>query len=109
METRVMTKKLDKHEREIERSAGQYRNVNKRDLRRIESILGRVRKTRNINIRISEMVLAELKRRSAEEGIPYQTLISSVLHKFVTIQLMDEKAISRSIELLSAKRNRSVA
>lgn len=40
-------------------------------------------KTRNINIRLSEKVLGRLKTKAAEEGIPYQTLVSSVLHRFV--------------------------
>lgn len=38
-------------------------------------------KTRNINIRLTERDLARLKRKAAEEGIPYQTLASSILHK----------------------------
>lgn len=40
-------------------------------------------KTKNINIRLSERVLAKLKARAAEEGLPYQTLASSVLHRYV--------------------------
>lgn len=38
-------------------------------------------KTRNINIRLSERDLYRLKAKAAEEGIPYQTLASSILHK----------------------------
>jgi len=38
-------------------------------------------KTKNINIRLSERTVAKLKRKAAEEGIPYQTLASSILHK----------------------------
>jgi predicted DNA binding CopG/RHH family protein len=38
-------------------------------------------KTRNINIRISERDLRKLKVKAAAEGIPYQTLAASVLHK----------------------------
>jgi predicted DNA binding CopG/RHH family protein len=38
-------------------------------------------KNRNINIRLSERDLAKLKRKAIEEGIPYQTLASSILHK----------------------------
>ena len=57
-----------------------------------------------MNIRISESVLAQLKRRSQEEGIPYQTLISSILHKYVTDRLVDEKSIRRSIHLLATAR-----
>lgn len=99
-----MKSKLDKYEREIEKSADSYRPVSKKELSKIEGMLGRLRKTRNVNIRISEMVLEELKKRSREEGIPYQTLISSVLHKFVTNRLIDEKTIRKSIQLLSSGR-----
>jgi len=38
-------------------------------------------KTRNINIRLSERDLYRLKAKAMEEGIPYQTLASSILHK----------------------------
>ena len=95
-----MKTKLDKFEREIERSADSYRPVSKRQRDKIEGILERVRKTRNVNIRLSESVLEQLKRRSLEEGIPYQTLISSVLHKFVTDRLVDEASIRKSVRLL---------
>ena len=43
-----------------------------------------MKKNRKINIRISENDLSALQRRSAREGIPYQTLIGSVLHKYVS-------------------------
>ena len=99
-----MKTKLDKHEREIEKSADSYRSVSKKERQNIEGVLDRIRKTRNVNIRISEAVLEQLKRRSREEGIPYQTLISSILHKFVTDRLVDEKSIRRSMQLLSSAR-----
>jgi predicted DNA binding CopG/RHH family protein len=38
-------------------------------------------KTRNINIRLSERDLYRLKAKAVEEGLPYQTLASSILHK----------------------------
>jgi predicted DNA binding CopG/RHH family protein len=98
-----MKAKLDKYEREIEREADAYRSVSKRERAMIEGALEKIRKTRNVNIRISESVLEQLKRRSQEEGIPYQTLISSILHKYVTDRLVDEKAIRRSLHLLSAR------
>ncbi len=43
-----------------------------------------MRKNRKINIRISENDLSALQRRAARDGIPYQTLIRSVLHKFAS-------------------------
>jgi predicted DNA binding CopG/RHH family protein len=43
-----------------------------------------IKKNKKINIRISENDLSALQRRAARDGIPYQTLIGSVLHKFVS-------------------------
>ncbi len=40
-------------------------------------------KNKRVNIRLSTPDLSEIQSRAAEEGIPYQTLIASVLHKFV--------------------------
>lgn len=48
------------------------------------------RKDKRINIRISEKDLVRLQRRALQEGLPYQTFISSVLHKFVTGQLKEK-------------------
>jgi len=39
--------------------------------------------------------LDKAKRKAAEEGLPYQTLISSVLHKFVNGRLKDTRADKR--------------
>jgi predicted DNA binding CopG/RHH family protein len=47
-------------------------------------------KNKRINIRISEKIINELKARSLEEGIPYQTLITSILHKFTTGKLVEK-------------------
>ena len=42
-------------------------------------------KTKNINIRLSEKVLFKLKAKAAQEGMPYQTLAASVLHKYANL------------------------
>lgn len=42
------------------------------------------RKDKRVNIRISEKDLRDLQKRAVRQGIPYQTLISSVLHKYVS-------------------------
>lgn len=39
-------------------------------------------KTKNINIRVSEADIAKIKTKSIEVGIPYQTLISSLIHSY---------------------------
>ena len=60
-----------------------------------------LRKDQRMNIRISKKDLDALKVRAIEEGIPYQTLISSILHKFVTEQLVDQNYLIRSLKLLN--------
>ncbi|WP_148862167.1 CopG family antitoxin [Marinobacter fonticola] len=42
------------------------------------------KKDKRINIRISSRDLEALQRRALEEGLPYQSLVSSVLHKYVS-------------------------
>lgn len=49
------------------------------------------RKDKRINIRITERDLVKLQQRALEEGIPYQTLVSSVLHKYLTGRLLEKK------------------
>lgn len=46
-------------------------------------------KNKRINIRISERDYVGLKRKSLEEGIPYQTLVASILHKYISGRLVD--------------------
>lgn len=50
------------------------------------------RKDKRINIRISEKDLIKLQRRAVKEGLPYQTFISSILHKFVSGQFMEKSS-----------------
>ena len=40
------------------------------------------RKDKRVNIRISEKDLLDLQKRAIRQGIPYQTLLASVLHKY---------------------------
>lgn len=46
-------------------------------------------KNKRINIRLTEKDLINIKAKSLEEGIPYQSLISSVLHKYLTGKLVE--------------------
>jgi len=47
------------------------------------------KKDKRINIRISNKDLSALQKRALAEGIPYQTLIASVLHKYVDGRLVE--------------------
>ena len=51
------------------------------------------RKNKRINIRISEKDLEMIQRKAIEEGIPYQTLISGVIHKYISGRLVDKEKI----------------
>ncbi|MBI5619398.1 hypothetical protein HY950_00365 [Candidatus Gottesmanbacteria bacterium] len=57
-----------------------------REKRRLKQIAEyTLNKTRNINIRLSERTLLRLKAKAIEEGIPYQTLAGSIIHKYTSI------------------------
>ncbi len=47
-------------------------------------------KDRRINIRLSSGDLSDIQVKALEEGVPYQTLIASVLHKYVTGRLCEQ-------------------
>ncbi|WP_257280659.1 CopG family antitoxin [Endozoicomonas sp. ISHI1] len=47
------------------------------------------KKDKRINIRISQQDLLAIQSRARREGIPYQTLVSSILHKYLSGVLRD--------------------
>jgi predicted DNA binding CopG/RHH family protein len=49
------------------------------------------KKDQRLNIRISSRDLKNLQARALEEGIPYQTLAASLLHKYVSGQLVENR------------------
>jgi predicted DNA binding CopG/RHH family protein len=49
-------------------------------------------KDRRVNIRMSAGDLQDIQVRALEQGMPYQTLIASVLHKYVTGRLEERKS-----------------
>lgn len=49
-----------------------------------------VRKDKRVNIRMTERDLTRFQKQAEEEGLPYQTLISSVLHKFINGRLVQQ-------------------
>jgi predicted DNA binding CopG/RHH family protein len=71
--------------------SGDFQPVRSRRLRvrQLRRAARATAKDRRLNIRLSAPVLEGLRARAAEEGLPYQTLIASVLHKFVTGRLVD--------------------
>lgn len=49
------------------------------------------RKDARINIRLSSRDLRSLQKKALAEGIPYQTLVASILHKYVEGRLREER------------------
>ena len=48
-----------------------------------------LKKDHRMNIRIAKKDLAALKVRALEEGLPYQTLVPSILHKYLSVRLVE--------------------
>ena len=83
-----MKTKLSKEEKEILESfeKGEWVPVadfSRRKKELMEYARNTLRKDKRLNIRISERDLVELQRKAVKEGLPYQTYVSSILHKFV--------------------------
>ena len=87
--------KLDKEEREI------LEAFDKGQLKRSRMVTEQIkhhkavaeatfRKDARINIRLSSRDLRAIQSRALKEGVPYQTLVSSVLHKYVDGQLVEK-------------------
>ena len=83
-----MSPKLDKDEKEILSSfeADEWKSIaSEKTKSKYEKIASDTfKKDRRINIRISSKDLNSLQTLALREGLPYQTLISSVLHKYVS-------------------------
>ena len=95
---------LTPEEQEIEDSIDQMESVVGEERERIEAILDRARKTQTISLRISEEDLQLTKKRAVKEGIPYQTLISSIVHRYVTDQLVETDEVRKIIGKLPEQR-----
>jgi len=81
--------KLDREEQEIneaiESGKLQTTPLSSGEINRLKAAAkATLEKTRNINIRLSERDVLRLKTKAMEEGIPYQTLAASLLHKYAS-------------------------
>lgn len=85
--------KIDAYEQEVLNAfeKGQLKSVaTKAELARLKvAARATAIKDRRVNIRLSSGDLSDIQVKALEEGIPYQTLIASVLHKYVTGRLAE--------------------
>ncbi len=84
--------KLSKEEEKLLRSVerGEWlTTTRKAELRKYEEAARHtLKKNARLNIRISSHDLEILRKKATEEGLPYQTFVSSLLHKYVTGRLV---------------------
>jgi predicted DNA binding CopG/RHH family protein len=87
--------KLDREEQEILESfeKGEWQSVG--DPTRLAQLRSYAKATlakdKRITLRISSLDLDAIQAKAIEEGIPYQTLISSILHKYITGRLVERQ------------------
>ncbi|MBE9546660.1 MAG: antitoxin [Proteobacteria bacterium] len=95
--------KLDKEERDILESfeRGEWKSVPnmKEEIKKHQAYAqNTLKKDKRVNIRMSSKDLEELRTIAIEDGIPYQTLMSSILHRYVTGRLIDKPRPNKSLE-----------
>ena len=86
--------KLNREEKEILNAYEKGRfssipNIKKEVAKYREYAKSTLQKNKRLNIRISERDLIHIQKKAVEEGLPYQTFISSLLHKFITGSLTE--------------------
>ena len=96
--------KLDKEEQDILDSfeRGEWKPVaNRRQeiARHVAYARNTLAKDRRVNIRISSKDLEELQVIAIEDGMPYQTLMASVLHRFVSGRFVETSSRTRKSRL----------
>jgi len=93
--------KLDSFEKEIEKNAEKFVKASEKTQQRVTRIISKANKKNRITLRLNNQTLESIKRKAQEEGLPYQTFISSILYKYANDRLMDEKHILKSLRLLN--------
>ncbi len=81
------TYKLDKEEQELSDSIdrGEWRSVPNfaEEKKRLQEIArNTLNRNKAINIRLTHQDLLRLKQRAMEKGLPYQTLVASIIHQY---------------------------
>ncbi len=80
-------KYLDKEEKDIVESfnRGEWKSIDTAEQEKyIRAARKSLIKDKRINIRLTSKDFHDIQLRAMEEGIPYQTLVSSIIHKYNT-------------------------
>ena len=79
--------KLDPEEQQIEDEADEYRPVTGEERERLTRKLHGDQETTMVSIRLPARDLSAIREKADQQGIPYQTLIKSILHQYATEQV----------------------
>jgi predicted DNA binding CopG/RHH family protein len=101
MVRKMKSNKLLDEEKAIENEIDDLKPVSGIKRKKIENILAQARKNKSISLRVSNFDLQKLKERANDEGVPYQTLITSILHKYITNQLFEKDQVIKTFKLLT--------
>lgn len=88
---------LDEEEKDLIKSIENDEWIKSRDASKQKKLAkeyaeATIRKDKRMNIRISERDLRNLKKRALEEGIPYQTMVSMILHKYLSGRYVEQSS-----------------
>ena len=92
-------KYLDEEERDLDKALNKIDvkkigNVSKETQKQFKSAAKEFLKSeKKMNIRIDPLQLNEIKKRANKEGLKYQSFVKSVLHKYITGQLVERRAM----------------
>ena len=90
-----MKTNLDKEEKELLESfeKGEWEKIpdHETELKELRELArNSLKKDKRINIRVTDRDLTEIKRKAVHEGMPYQTLVSSILHKYINGRFIEK-------------------
>ncbi len=97
--------RMSKEEKQIigDLEKGYFKSVSKKEKQEnIRALKNAYRKDTAISLRMNKKDLDILKKKAEREGIPYQTLINSVLHKYINNAFVDVNEVTKIKKLLAA-------
>ena len=94
--------RLDAYEKSIENSVESLVPVTGDERQRINAIVDKARKNSSISLRMSNYDLEKIKEKARKGGLPYQTLITSVLRRYVNEEFYDRREVLKTLKILRA-------
>ena len=90
---------LTPEEQEIEDSVEEWVPASEETREKLRRIAQRSRKNEAISIRMSSFDLERIKSMAAEQGMPYQTLINVIVHKYVTNRMYEKDEVLKTLRV----------